>query len=175
MDTVHDTAIQRQNRISTNTYYAVDNSGVFIGSVTLAIVFLSFGAMKFTAHEANAIIVFVENSPLLSWVYMILTPMQFSYLLGVIEIFTGVFLALRLISPAAGAVGALMATVTYVITFSFFFTTPGVLETTPEFTALSTMPGQFLLKDLALLGLSIYLLKNAMRAVNQRYNEPQNL
>lgn len=160
--------VSNSSETASITKDSVDNTGVYTATLSLATIFLCFGAMKFTAYEAEAISGLIENSPFLSWLYMIFSKTQVAYILGVIEIFTGIFLALRIVSPAAGAIGALMAVLTYLITFSFFFTTPGVFEQSVGFPAISVMPGQFLLKDLALLGLSIYLLKNALRAVNQR-------
>ena len=51
-----------------------------------------------------------------------------------------------------------MSTATYVITLTFFLTTPGVAEAMAGgFPAISAMPGQFLLKDLVLLAASLSL------------------
>jgi uncharacterized membrane protein YkgB len=50
------------------------------------------------------------------------------------------------------------------ITLSFFVTTPGVAETSAGgFPAISTVPGQFLLKDAVLLAASLVLLLNSFR------------
>ncbi len=52
-----------------------------------------------------------------------------------------------------------MSAATYLITLTFFFSTPGVAEATAGgFPAISAMPGQFLLKDLVLLAASLSLL-----------------
>jgi uncharacterized membrane protein YkgB len=60
--------------------------------------------------------------------------------------------------------GAAMSAVTYVITLTFFFSTPGVAEATAGgFPAISAMPGQFLLKDLVLLAASLSLLLASVR------------
>jgi uncharacterized membrane protein YkgB len=51
-----------------------------------------------------------------------------------------------------------MSAATYLITLTFFFSTPGVAETTAGgFPAISALPGQFLLKDLVLLAASVCL------------------
>jgi uncharacterized membrane protein YkgB len=51
-----------------------------------------------------------------------------------------------------------MSTATYLITLTFFLSTPGVAEATAGgFPAISAVPGQFLLKDLVLLAASVSL------------------
>jgi uncharacterized membrane protein YkgB len=53
----------------------------------------------------------------------------------------------------------------FVATISFLFTTPGVTEASAGgFPALS-VSGGFLIKDVALLGISVWTLADAMRAV----------
>ena len=49
----------------------------------LAVVVAWIGLMKFTAYEAEGIRPFVANSPLLSWVYGLMSVRGFSALLGV--------------------------------------------------------------------------------------------
>ena len=52
-----------------------------------------------------------------------------------------------------------MAALTFLVTLSFMLTTPGVAQPgAGSPLALSPMPGQFLLKDLVLLGVSLWIL-----------------
>jgi uncharacterized membrane protein YkgB len=52
-----------------------------------------------------------------------------------------------------------MSAATYLITLTFFLSTPGVAEATAGgFPAIAAAPGQFLLKDLVLLAASLSLL-----------------
>jgi hypothetical protein len=44
------------------------------------------GLMKFTGYEAEGIRPFVANSPLLSWVYGLMSVRGFSAVLGVVEV-----------------------------------------------------------------------------------------
>ncbi|MEM6356004.1 MAG: DUF417 family protein [Pseudomonadota bacterium] len=130
---------------------------VFAG---LAIVFLWFGGMKFTAYEAEAISGLVSNSPILAWVYDIVSIRTFGVLLGLVEVSIGLLIAARLISSAAApasALGGALAAITFVVTTSFLLSTPGVVEPTLGFPGLSVMPGQFLLKDVALLAASVFV------------------
>ena len=65
--------------------------------------------------------------------------------------------------PIFSALGALMSVSTYLITLTFFVTTPGVSEASAGgFPAISAAPGQFLLKDAVLLAASLVLLFNSV-------------
>jgi reactive chlorine resistance protein C len=129
----------------------------------LALIFLWFGCMKFTAYEATVIAPFIANSPLVGWSHAAFGIQGASDLIGVIEITTAVLLALRLLLPLASVVGGAMAVIAFLITFSFFFTTPGVGQPLAGgFPAISDVPGQFLLKDLGLLGIAIWLFGDAL-------------
>ena len=131
----------------------------------LALIFLWFGAMKFTSYEATEIAPFIANSPLVGWWHALLGIQGASIMLGVYEIATAILLAIRPLSPRAGVVGAGMAVLTFLLTLSFMFSTPGVAAPS-GFPALSGV-GQFLLKDLGLLAISIWLLGEAL-VVNAR-------
>ena len=125
-------------------------------------VFLWFGAMKFTSYEATRIAPFIANSPLVAWWHSTLGIQGASTTLGVYEIATAVLLAICPVAPRACVVGAAMAVFTFLITLSFQFSTPGV--TAPVgFPVLSGI-SQFLLKDIGLLGISIFLLGQALVA-----------
>jgi uncharacterized membrane protein YkgB len=111
--------------------------------------------MKFTAYEAEGIQLFVSNSPFFSWMTPLFGVRGASAVIGLAEIGTGIALALHAIAPRIGAIGALMAVGTFIGTLSFMVTTPGVIEASLGFPALSVVPGQFLVKDLALLAVSL--------------------
>ena len=130
--------------------------------IALAIVFLWFGGMKFTAYEAKAIQGLVANSPLISFVYQIFSVQTVSMLIGLVEISIAVLLLGRFVSPRLSALGAIGAAVTFLLTFSFFLSTPGVGLAAYGPLAVSVVPGQFLLKDLALLFLSLILLRESL-------------
>ena len=59
---------------------------------SLVLVFVWIGGMKFTNYEAEGIRPFVENSPLMSWLYQIFSVTQFSAILGVAEIAVGLLI-----------------------------------------------------------------------------------
>jgi len=131
----------------------------------LVVVVAWVGLMKFTAYEAEGISPFVANSPLMSWIYGIISVRGFSAVLGIIEVAIALLIALRFISPRASALGSALAVGMFLTTLSFLVTTPGVWEPSAGgFPALSALPGQFLIKDLALLGISLWSLGESWKA-----------
>ena len=130
----------------------------------LVVIFIWFGGMKFTAYEAAAIAPFIEHSPIMNWLHALFGVRGASYLLGVIELSTAVALILGAFRPICSALGAAMSAATYLITLTFFLSTPGVAEATAGgFPAISAVPGQFLLKDLVLLAASLSLLSASVQ------------
>ena len=132
----------------------------------LVVVIAWIGLMKFTAYEAEGIRLYVTNSPLMSWVYELMSVRGFSALLGVVEVGVAVLVAARPLSPRASAVGSALAVGMFLTTLSFLATTPGVWEPSAGgFPALSGKPGQFLLKDLALLGIALWSFGESWKTV----------
>ena len=138
--------------------------GEYVFRYGLVAIFLWIGLLKFTAYEAKNIEPFVSSSPLWMGAYQALGLQGVSRLIGVIEITIGVLMATRPIWPKASAIGSFGAIITYLITLSFLLTTPGVWEPGYGFPFPSGMPGQFLLKDLVLLGVSIWTADEALQA-----------
>jgi reactive chlorine resistance protein C len=135
----------------------------------LAVVVGWIGLMKFTAYEAEGIRPFVASSPLMSWAYGPLSVRGLSAVLGVVEVAIALLIAARPLSPRASAAGSALAVGMFLTTLSFLVTTPGVWEPSlGGFPALSAVPGQFLIKDLALLGISLWTLGEAWKASEQR-------
>jgi uncharacterized membrane protein YkgB len=126
------------------------------------------GLMKFTGYEAHGIQPLVAHSPLMGWMYHFLSVRQFSDGLGVVEVAIALLIALRPWSPKASAVGSVLAVVMFLTTLSFLFSTPGWEPILGGFPALSAMPGQFLLKDLVLLGAAIWSLGDSLTSVSTR-------
>src|ERR1700752_764426 len=106
----------------------------------------------------------VANSPLMGSVYRVMSVGGFASLLGVVEIAIGVLIALRPVWPTGSAVGSGLAAGMFLTTLSFLVTTPGWEPSLGGFPALSAMPGQFLLKDVVLLGVAPYSAGEALKA-----------
>ena len=75
----------------------------------LVIVLAWFGAMKFTSYEAQGISHWVANSPLLSWIYNIMSIDAFGRLNGSIELIVAALLAVKPWFPKASVVGGVFA------------------------------------------------------------------
>ena len=127
------------------------------------------GLMKFTTYEAEGIRPFVANSPLMSWVYGLMSVQGFSAVLGVVEVAIALLIAARPFAPRVSALGSALAVGMFLTTLSFLVTTPGVWASSAGgFPALSAFPGQALIKDLALLGISLWTLGEAWQVSEQR-------
>ncbi len=130
----------------------------------MVVILLWVGALKFTAYEAEGIQGLVANSPLMSWGYSLMSVRSFSALIGVVEIVLGLLIATRPIAPKLSAIGSIGVIIMSLITLTFVFTTPGVWQPGYGFPFPSPMPGQFLAKDLLLLGAAVWTAGEALRA-----------
>jgi uncharacterized membrane protein YkgB len=72
-------------------------------------------------------------------------------------------IALRPLSATVAAIGSGAAVVMFLATLSFLFSTPGWEASLGGFPALAVVPGQFLLKDVVLLGAAFWLLGEALQ------------
>ena len=117
----------------------------------MVLIFLTFGIQKFTPQSAHGIALYISNSPFVSWLTVFGLRGE-ANLLGSVELTTAVLLAAGSLSWLLSAAGSLLGVGTFLITWSFFFTTPGVVKW-----SLSTDPiawnltGEFLFKDIVLL------------------------
>jgi len=149
---------------------SVQSLGVFITRYGLVAIFAWIGAMKFTAYEAAAIQPLVANSPLMSWLYQIFSVQAFSNWLGILEISIAVLIAARPVSAITSAIGSGLAATLFLGTLSFMLSTPPVWEgSLGGFPALSVAPGQFLLKDLGLLGAAVWTLGEALDSMYREH------
>ena len=150
-------------------YVLTANSGALLVTYALALIFVWFGLLKFTQYEAAGVAPLVMNSPFVAWWHSLFGIAGTSRMLGIYEILTGLLIALRPFQPRAAAIGGAMATICFLVTVSFMFSTPGVVQ--PGFDnplALSAFPGQFLLKDVVLLAVSVSILLGARAEARTR-------
>src|SRR5262249_19842788 len=106
---------------------------------------------------------------LMSWVYEFMSHRGFSRVLGVVELTVAILIAARPFSARATVVGSALAVGMFLTTLSFLVTTPGVWAAEAGCCpALSGAPGQFLIKDLALLGIALWSLGEAWKASEGR-------
>ncbi|OMC24399.1 hypothetical protein A5739_13090 [Mycobacterium colombiense] len=134
----------------------------------LVIVLAWFGAMKFTHYESQGISHWVANSPFLGWIYEIISIDAFGRLNGSIELITAALLAVKPWFPRASVVGGAFASLFFVTTLSFMITTPGVGEASAGGFPVLSADGEFLMKDIALFGLALWLLVDAIDATRRQ-------
>jgi uncharacterized membrane protein YkgB len=150
---------------------ALNRPGIEILRYGLVIVLLWIGGMKFTGYEAAGIAPLEIHSPLMNWVYYLLGERVLSNLLGVVEIALGLGIGLRYVAPLVSGIASLLSVGMFLTTLSFLFTTPGWEPTLGGFPGLSALPGQFLLKDIVLLGAAVFTASEAFGAVPGRRHE----
>jgi uncharacterized membrane protein YkgB len=117
----------------------------------MVVIFVSFGIQKFTPQSAQGIVQFISNSPFISWLSIFGIRGE-AYVLGVAELGIAVLLAAGAFSPTLSAAGSLMGMLTFAVTWSFFFTTPGVVNWSLSADPIAwNLTGEFLFKDIVLL------------------------
>jgi uncharacterized membrane protein YkgB len=137
--------------------------GQIVARYGLVVVLAWIGFGKYVKMESR---VLIEHSPLMSWIYDYLSVAAVARGLGTMEIVAAVLIALRPVWPRGSAAGSALAVVLFIGTLSFLFTTPGVVAThAAGLPVLSAQPGQFLLKDLVLIGVAIWTLGEALRGI----------
>jgi len=134
----------------------------------LALILFWIGAMKFTAYEANGIRGLEANSPFMRPFLAALGTQGLSNFIGVVEIVTALLVAGGTFWPRAGLAGSALATGTFLTTLTFLFTTPGWEPSLGGFPALSAGVGQFLIKDVVLLGAAVYTARESLAALQHR-------
>jgi reactive chlorine resistance protein C len=151
-------------RIESISQHTIDNVAGLLARYGLVVVIAWFGGMKFTNYEAQGIAPLVSESPFMSWLYNIFSVYTFSALLGVFEVTAAVLIAVKPWWPKASMLGSALAILLFGATISFLFTTPGVFEQSVGGFPLLSLSGGFLIKDVALLGISVWTLADALRA-----------
>jgi len=142
---------------------SLERLGIHVSRYGLVVTLLLIGVLKFTAGEAQGIQPLVANSPLMFWLYRIFSLQSVSNLIGVTEIVVALLIALRPLSTRLSFIGGIGAIITFVVTVSFLISTPGAFQFSHGFPLLGDA-GQFLIKDLVLLGASIWTAAEARKA-----------
>ena len=134
--------------------------GPSVTRYALVLLLLLFGSAKWSPGEAMAIQPLVAHSPLWGWLYGVMSIQGVSIFFGCFEVAAGLLIALRPWLPLASGIGSSFCILMFLTTLSFFITTPGVTAASAN--------GQFLLKDVVLLGASVWTAGEALLAVRRR-------
>ena len=123
----------------------------------MVLIFVAFGIQKFTPQSAHGIVLYISNSPFVSWLSIFGVRGE-AYFLGVVELSIAVLLAAGSVIPVLSAIGSLMGAGTFAITWSFFFTTPDVVKWSFSTDPIAwNLTGEFLFKDIVLLCVCVVL------------------
>jgi uncharacterized membrane protein YkgB len=132
---------------------------------SMVIIFLLFGYQKWFDYEAQTLIPFISNGPLISWMYPVFGVRGASWFLGVSEWLIGALLFLGFWNKRLGIPGAAGSCVTFITTITIIpFMPDGWAASAGGFPAMTgNVP--FLMKDVVLFAASVYLLKQDVARV----------
>src|ERR1700730_3561657 len=126
---------------------------------SMVIIYFFFGYQKWFAYEAQGLIPFISNGPLISWMYPVFGIQGASWFLGVSEWLFGALLCSGFWNKKLGILGAAGSCITFIMTITIIpFMPDGWAASAGGFPA---MVGNvaFLMKDVVLFAVSFYLLK----------------
>ena len=126
---------------------------------SMVIIYFFFGYQKWFDYEVQGLIPFFTHGPLIFWMYSVFGMKGSTYLLGVSEWLFGALLLAGFWNKKLGALGALGSVLTFITTVTIIpFMPDGWAPSAGGFPA---MVGNvaFLMKDVVLLAVSFYLLK----------------
>jgi uncharacterized membrane protein YkgB len=126
---------------------------------SMVVIYFFFGYQKWFDYEAQGLVPFFTHGPLIFWMYHVFGIKGSSYFLGVSEWLFGALLFAGFWNKKLGVLGALGSVATFIATITIIpFMPDGWAPSAGGFPA---MVGNvaFLMKDVVLLAVSIYLLK----------------
>lgn len=135
----------------------LQSAGTIILRYGLAALLLLVGAEKWTKVEADSIQPWMSHSPFMSWMYQVMSVQGASIAVGIVELAIAAMLVSRRWSPRLSLIGSLLGVLMFLTTLSFLFTTPN----------LDAGSQGFLIKDVFLLGASIWSAGESLAALRQ--------
>ena len=139
---------------------------------SMVVIFLFFGYQKWFDYEAQALVPYISHGPLIFWMYPVFGIRGASWFLGSAEWLFGALLFLGFWDKRLGILGALGSTVTFILTVTIIpFMPNGWAASAGGFPAMTgNVP--FLMKDVVLLAVSIYLLKQDILRLSVPVRQP---
>jgi uncharacterized membrane protein YkgB len=125
---------------------------------SMVLIFAMFGYQKWFEYEAQVLIPYISHGPLIFWLYPALGIRGASWFLGTSEWTFGTLILIGFWNKKTGALGALGSVATFIGTVTIIPFIPGGWAPSVGFPAMFG-PVAFLMKDVALLAISFYLLK----------------
>ena len=134
---------------------------------SMVIIYFFFGYQKWFSYEAQDLVPFISNGPLISWMYPVLGLQGASWFLGISEWSFGALIFLGFWNKPLGVLGALGSCVTFIMTITIIpFMPEGWNASAGGFPAMQGNVA-FLMKDLVLFAVSFYLLKQDAERVSR--------
>ncbi len=131
----------------------------------MVIIFFSFGYQKWWAYEAQRLIPYISHGPLIFWLYPVFGVRGASWFLGSCEWSFGTLLLLGFWNKKLGILGALGSCLTFVGTVTIIPFMPDGWDASAGGFPAMTGNVPFLMKDVVLLAVSVYLLKQDVQRV----------
>ena len=149
-----------------------DDAEYHLLRAAMVIVFFFFGYQKWFAYQVDRLSPFNSNGPLIFWLYPLLGMRVVTLFFGVSEWTFGTLLFLGFWNKRLGVLGALGSTATFVATVTIIpFMPEGWDAAAGGFPAMTgNLP--FLMKDVVLLAVSVYLLKQDVQRVGRSTSAP---
>src|SRR2546426_5249439 len=142
---------------------------------SMVVIFLFFGYQKWFQYEAQALIPYISTGPLIFWMYPVFGVRGASWFLGVSEWLFGALLFAGFWNKKLGILGALGSCFSFIATVTIIpFIPNGWAPSAGGFPAM-TETVAFLLKDLVLLAVSVYLLRQdviRVSVVSEHFSNP---
>jgi uncharacterized membrane protein YkgB len=135
---------------------------------SMVIMFFFFGYQKWFPYEFERLVPFISNGPLIWWLYPVFGHAGASYFLGVSEWTFGSLLLAGFWDKRLGALGALGSAGTFVATVTIIPFMPEGWDIAAGGFPAMTGNVPFLMKDVVLLAVSFYLLKQDLARLAQR-------
>jgi uncharacterized membrane protein YkgB len=143
-----------------------DNVDYHFARASMVIIFLFFGYQKWFQYEAQGLIPYISHGPLIFWMYSVFSVRGATWFLGVSEWLFGALLFWGFWNKKAGILGALGSCFSFIATFTIIPFFPNGWEASAGgFPAMTEHVG-FLMKDLVLLAVSFYLLREDLQRVS---------
>ena len=139
-------------------------TGRVVALLGVVLPLLLIGVLKFTEYEITALKPLISGTPWLAWLYAVFGEAGTSYLLGIVEVITALLLLASPLFPRAALAGGALAVGTFAVTVSTMFALPIWEASLGGYPYLGAL-GQFLIKDVALLGVSLYIFGEGLAKV----------
>lgn len=133
--------------------------GVALAGVVIPLVMI--GILKFTQYEIDALKPLIGATPWLAWLYVVFGFAGTSYLLGVVELVTAALFIASPWSARAGLAAGALGSLAFATTSSTLLAFPLWEPSAGGFPFLNFV-GTFLIKDIALLGVSLVVLGESL-------------